>query len=220
MSARRQMNPHPPPSSLTASTSSIRTFLERQIQGVVLGIDDAEEARIAKVLRAAATVENRPVQEDAHIVAVSEEELLDLIAIRLDRRLRVDDFHPRLRIETLREVVGERDPRVRAVAIAVDDHEPGRLCLDILPGDRGAFRRRERMLQIAAGCVVGRREAPRRECPGRHDRQVPFPRHIRRRPHLKVREVRGAGQRMRARPGPSECRSSDRSSRAPAYPCP
>src|ERR1044071_3587618 len=67
----------------------VGAFAQRQVQRVVLRVDDPEEARIAEVLRAAAAVENAAVQEHAHLVAVAEEQLLHLVAIGLDRPRRV-----------------------------------------------------------------------------------------------------------------------------------
>ena len=50
----------------------VGALLERKVDGVVLRIDDAEEARIAEVLRAAAAVEDLAVQEHADVVAVAD----------------------------------------------------------------------------------------------------------------------------------------------------
>ena len=113
----RQMKPQPPPSSLSASTSSFLPLLQRQVHRVVVRAHDAEERRVAEVLRAPPAVQDLPVQEDAHLVAVAERELLHLGPVGDDRGPRVHDLHPRLRIEPLREVAlakltrGMRAPR-------------------------------------------------------------------------------------------------------------
>src|SRR5262249_44353738 len=78
----------------------VLAFLERQIHGIVLGVDDPEESRIAESLRATAAPQDLAVQEDAHVVAVTDLKLFDLIAIALDGRLRVEQLHTRLRLQT------------------------------------------------------------------------------------------------------------------------
>src|SRR6516162_2603482 len=63
--------------------------LQRKVHGVVLGIDDAEEARIAEPLRATAAVEDLPVQEHAHLVAVPDQEPFHLVVVDVEARPRV-----------------------------------------------------------------------------------------------------------------------------------
>ena len=72
-----------------------------------------------------------------------------LIAIRVDEGARVDEGRAGLRAEPRREVALERDARMRARAIPVDDDEAGRLRLDLLPTHRVALFGRERALKIA-----------------------------------------------------------------------
>ena len=133
------MNPQPPPSSLTASTSSFFPFLSGRYTRVVLGVDDPEEPGVAEVLGAAAALQDPAVQEHADLVAVADLELFHLVAVGVDVGPRVQDLRSRLRLEALGEVGRERDPRMRRLAIAVEHDESGRLRLDVLPLHRGAL---------------------------------------------------------------------------------
>src|SRR6476660_397975 len=59
----------------------VAALAERQVDGVVLRVDDAEEARVAEALRAAAAPQDPAVQEDADVVAVPDLQLLHLVAV-------------------------------------------------------------------------------------------------------------------------------------------
>src|SRR5882724_3585841 len=109
----RQPADEPPPAAELADGERqlVAPLLQWKVDRVVLRIDDAEKPGIAEPLGAPARVENLPVQEDAHVVAVADEELLHLIAVRIDDGSRVDDLHAGLGIEPLREVALERHPR-------------------------------------------------------------------------------------------------------------
>src|SRR5689334_16614092 len=79
-------------------------LLQRQVDRVVLQVDDPEEAGVAEALRAAAAPENLYVQEHADLVAVADVQLLHLVAVGRDRRARVEHLRSGLRLEALREV--------------------------------------------------------------------------------------------------------------------
>jgi len=133
------MNPQPPPSSLTASISSILTLFQLKIDGVILRVNDAEEAGIAEALRTAAAIEDLPIQENADLVAVTDLEFLYLVAVGVDVSARVQDVRARLRLQTLRKIALKRDPRVRGIAISLEHDKAWRFGFDILPLDRGAL---------------------------------------------------------------------------------
>src|ERR1700740_87334 len=138
----------------------IAALLQGQIDGVVFRIDDAEEARVAEALRAAATIENLPVEEEADIVAIPDFEFSYLITAGIDRGPGIEDFHAGLRLQARRKVRLKRNARVRRIAIAIEHNEARRFGLHILPLDGGAFRGRKRVLEIPRQRVIGRRDAP------------------------------------------------------------
>src|SRR5690242_3531543 len=72
----------------------IAAFLQRQVDGIILWVHDAQEPGIAEALRAAPAVEDLAVEEDAYVIAVADLELLHLVAVRIDGRPRIDHFHP------------------------------------------------------------------------------------------------------------------------------
>src|SRR5206468_1262698 len=78
-------------------------FFQRKIDGVVLRVHNAEEARIAEGLRAASAEEDLAIQEDAYVVTVPELQLLQLIAIGVNDGLRIQHLHSGLRLEPFRE---------------------------------------------------------------------------------------------------------------------
>jgi len=86
-------------------------------------------------LRAPAAPEDASVQEDADVVAVADLEAFRLIPVGFDRGAGVEHLHPRLRLQTGRKVALERHHRVRRFAVAVENHEPGRLRFHLLPRD-------------------------------------------------------------------------------------
>src|SRR6476646_8073859 len=122
---------------------------ERQVDGVVLRVDDAEEARVPEALRAAAAPQDPAVQEDADVVAVPDLQLLHLVAVGGNRRPRVDDLHPGLGLEPLREVALKRNLRVRGLEVAIQHDEARRLRLDVAPRDRADLAGVERLLEVA-----------------------------------------------------------------------
>src|SRR5262249_15209205 len=155
--SRRESTNEPPSTSQLAHREHqlVVAFAERQVDGIVLRGDDAEGTRVAEGLRTSATVEDRAVQEDAHVVAITGQELLPLFAIGVDRRARVEDEHAGLWLETLRKIVLERHPDVRRHAISIEHDEARRLRLDVLPAHRVALGGQERSLEIARERVVG-----------------------------------------------------------------
>src|SRR4029434_4941113 len=121
----------------------VASLLQRKVYSVVFRIHDAEETGVAEILRASAAKKNLAVQEDAHVVAVSDVEFFHLVAIRIDRGAGIENLHSRLRVETLGEVGCERDTRVRSLAVAIEDHETGWLRFDVLPLNGGELGGRE-----------------------------------------------------------------------------
>jgi hypothetical protein len=111
----------------------VGTFLQREVDRVVVGADDAEKARIAKVLGAPATEQNLPIQEHRHVIAVADVQLSYLIAVGVDPGSRIHDLHAGLRFQALREAVRERDARMRRVTVPRKDDKAGRLRLHLLP---------------------------------------------------------------------------------------
>src|SRR6267154_4701658 len=100
------------------------------------------------------------LQEHADVVAIADVELYHLVAVGIDAGPRIHDLHPRLGFQALRKIVRKRNPRMRALAITIDDHKAGRLRLHLLPTYGVALGGRERTLQIALERIVRRRQAP------------------------------------------------------------
>ena len=80
------------------------------------------------------------VQKYADVVAVTDVELLELVPIGHNRGARVNDLHPFLRLEALREVPRESREDVRVAPVPIDDDEPRGFRGDVLPCYRGGFR--------------------------------------------------------------------------------
>src|SRR4029453_4461056 len=62
----------------------IAPLADRQIDRVILGIHDSEEAGVAEALRAPSPEQDPAIQEDAHLVGVAEGELAGPLAVRVD----------------------------------------------------------------------------------------------------------------------------------------
>src|SRR5258708_3200501 len=78
----------------------IAPFLERQVNRVVLRIDDTEESRVAEILRAATPEKNPAIQKDADVVAVANVKLFHLITLGFDDRACIHDLHSWLRLQS------------------------------------------------------------------------------------------------------------------------
>ena len=153
-STKRQLKPQPPPSSLTASSSSFAPFFSGRVHRVVLGIHNPQEARVAEALRTPAPVENPPVQKDADVVRVPDIELLHLVSIGLDGGARVEHLHARLRLQPGREVRLEGDVKVRGLPVPVECDDARGLPLRRPPS---ASNPGPRETAAARGCAPGRR---------------------------------------------------------------
>src|SRR5258708_15262444 len=103
MSSKRQMNPQPPVSSLTASINSLRPFLSGKYTASFSGFT-MPKSGVAETLGASAAEKNRIVQKDAYIIAITHVEFLLLIPIRNYRGARIHHFHSSLRLEPFCEI--------------------------------------------------------------------------------------------------------------------
>jgi hypothetical protein len=72
-----------------------------------------------------------------------------LIAVGIDPGPRINDLHTGPWLETFREVVRERDARMRRVTVPREDDKAGRLRLHLLPRHAVDLRGGKRLLQIA-----------------------------------------------------------------------
>src|SRR5438105_13824368 len=110
LSTVRQPTDEPPsPTELAhCEHQFVLSLLQRKVHRIVFRIHNAEETGVAKALCAASAVKDLSVQEDAHLVAVSDLKFSHLIADRLDACLRVDHFHARLRLKALRKIALKR----------------------------------------------------------------------------------------------------------------